>query len=154
MGLKVYLYSFFNLGARWGGGMGAVGHARVVMPYKETRCPFCRELGGYQVQPEWVCNIWPTPGRSKSLFHPQDTLTYWNQPTAGGWRKIRIEFKGRRFNFVNLCFLLNPLNAELNPICLLLALLEAHHIFHVSRIRVKFHLLSVGIIRRSPYFPR
>jgi len=32
--------------------------------------------------------------------------------------------------------LLNPLNAELNPICHLLALLEAHHILHISRIRV------------------
>jgi len=31
----------------------------------------------------------------------------------------------------------NPLNAELNPICHLLALLGAHHIFHVSRIRVE-----------------
>jgi hypothetical protein len=31
---------------------------------------------------------------------------------------------------------LNPLNAELNPICHLLALLGAHHIFHVSMIRV------------------
>jgi hypothetical protein len=31
----------------------------------------------------------------------------------------------------------NPLNTELNPICHLLALLGAHHIFHVSRIRVK-----------------
>jgi hypothetical protein len=31
----------------------------------------------------------------------------------------------------------NPLNAKLNPICHLLALLEAHHILHVSRIRVK-----------------
>jgi hypothetical protein len=30
----------------------------------------------------------------------------------------------------------NPLNAQLNPICHLLALLGAHHIFHVSRIRV------------------
>jgi len=30
----------------------------------------------------------------------------------------------------------NPLNAELNPICQLLALLGAHHILHVSRIRV------------------
>jgi len=41
---------------------------------------------------------------------------------------------------------INPLNAELNPICHLLALLGAHHILHVSRIRVKltntFHLLS------------
>jgi len=35
--------------------------------------------------------------------------------------------------------LINPLNAELNPICHLLALLGAHHILHVSRIRVKEH---------------
>ena len=27
----------------------------------------------------------------------------------------------------------NPLNAELNPICPLLALFQAHHILHVSR---------------------
>jgi len=32
---------------------------------------------------------------------------------------------------------LNPLNAALNPTCHLLALLGAHHILHVSRIRVK-----------------
>jgi len=31
---------------------------------------------------------------------------------------------------------INPLNAELNPICHLLALIGAHHILHVSRIRV------------------
>jgi hypothetical protein len=30
----------------------------------------------------------------------------------------------------------NPLNAKLNPICHLLALLGAHHILHVSSIRV------------------
>jgi len=33
--------------------------------------------------------------------------------------------------------LINPLNAELNPICHLLALLGVHHFLHVSRIRVK-----------------
>ena len=33
-------------------------------------------------------------------------------------------------------YTVNPLNAELNPICYLLALL-AHHFLHVSRIRVK-----------------
>jgi len=33
--------------------------------------------------------------------------------------------------------ILNPLNAELNLICHLLALLGAHHIFHVSGLRVK-----------------
>jgi len=32
--------------------------------------------------------------------------------------------------------ILNPLNAELNPICHLLALLGVHHFLHVSRIRV------------------
>jgi len=30
----------------------------------------------------------------------------------------------------------NPLNAKLNPICHLLALLGAHHILHISRVRV------------------
>ena len=32
---------------------------------------------------------------------------------------------------------INPLNAELNPICHLLALVGAHNILHVSRIKVK-----------------
>ena len=32
---------------------------------------------------------------------------------------------------------INPLNAKFNPICHLLALLGAHHIFHVSGLRVK-----------------
>ena len=32
---------------------------------------------------------------------------------------------------------INPLNAELNPICHLPTLLGAHHIFHVSGLRVK-----------------
>jgi hypothetical protein len=31
---------------------------------------------------------------------------------------------------------INPLNGELNPICHLLALLGAHHILHISRIRI------------------
>ena len=34
----------------------------------------------------------------------------------------------------DLC--LNPLNTELSPICHLLALLGAHHTFHVSGLRV------------------
>jgi len=38
-------------------------------------------------------------------------------------------------------FTIDPLNAELNPICHLLALLGAHHILHVSRIRVKEQIL-------------
>ena len=39
--------------------------------------------------------------------------------------------------YVNFVWGINLLNAELNPICHFLALLGAHHILHVSRIRVK-----------------
>jgi len=39
---------------------------------------------------------------------------------------------------------INPLNVELNPICHLLALLGAHHIFHVSRIRVNIFCVLVA----------
>jgi hypothetical protein len=39
---------------------------------------------------------------------------------------------------VNLAFkYINQLSAQLNPICHLLTLLGAHHILHVSRVRVK-----------------
>ena len=38
---------------------------------------------------------------------------------------------------VTLKTFINPLNAELNPICYLLALLGVHHFLHVSRLRVK-----------------
>ena len=41
------------------------------------------------------------------------------------------------FCMMELLPFLNPLNAKLNPICHFLALLGAHHIHHVSRIRVK-----------------
>ena len=39
--------------------------------------------------------------------------------------------------------LINPLNAELNPICYLLALLRAHHFLHISKIRVKSLILRL-----------
>jgi len=39
---------------------------------------------------------------------------------------------------------INPLNAEINPICHLLELLGAHHIFHVSGLRVNVDLQEVG----------
>ena len=37
----------------------------------------------------------------------------------------------------DLCIDINPLNAELNPIRHLLALVGARHIVHVSRVRIK-----------------
>ena len=64
-----------------------------------------------------------------------------------GKAKERGQFLNKRLSFHSYFFqtLLNPLNPELNPICYLLALLEAHHFLHVSRIRVKlltFRLLT------------
>jgi len=41
---------------------------------------------------------------------------------------------------------INPLNAELNPICHLLALLEAHHIFHVSGLRVNHEFVRCRVL--------
>ena len=49
---------------------------------------------------------------------------------------------------------INPLNAELNPICCLLTLLGAHSFLHVSRIRVKsftLRLLMSYIYMEHPF---
>jgi len=60
------------------------------------------------------------------------------------WQKCVIETPGT-FGVPNRIFrntgaeIFYPLNAELNPIYHLLALLGAHHILHVSGIRVKTH---------------
>jgi len=42
--------------------------------------------------------------------------------------------------------LFNPLNAKLNPICHLLALLGAHPILHFSRVRVNDVLLYADVV--------
>jgi hypothetical protein len=55
-------------------------------------------------------------------------------------RKRSITFLFTLFVFIKM---INPLNAELNPICRFLALLGAHHILHVSRIRVNENFKSV-----------
>jgi len=57
-----------------------------------------------------------------------------------GWRLKHVEWTCRIINRL-LCVasrwtVINTLNAELNPICHLLALLVAHHILHIGRIRV------------------
>ena len=48
---------------------------------------------------------------------------------------------GISINPIIVLFQFNPLNAELNPIRHLLALVRARHIVHVSRIRVNGRLL-------------
>jgi hypothetical protein len=52
------------------------------------------------------------------------------------YNKSSIQQEGKSFH-QQIRFKFNPLNAELNPICHLLTLLGAHHILHVSGVRVK-----------------
>jgi len=55
------------------------------------------------------------------------------------WRKLEtaliVQHLELKVIFYKIFF--NPLNAELNPICNLLALFGTHPVLHVSRIRVK-----------------
>jgi len=64
--------------------------------------------------------------------------------------KLGVRFKNVTFQFSITFF--NPLNAELNPICHLLALLGVHHFLHVSRIRVKSLTLRLKV-KQSHYRP-
>ena len=51
---------------------------------------------------------------------------------------------------LNVKITFNTLNAKLNPICHLLALLGAHHILHVSRIRVNVVTnFKIQVIQKS-----
>jgi type III secretory pathway component EscR len=53
------------------------------------------------------------------------------------WRKLTTNLAPSDSSCFQVGVLLNPLNTELNPVCYLLALLGAHPILHVSRIRIK-----------------
>ena len=67
----------------------------------------------------------------------------WAEVNVFVWLSYAVRSFMHVFSFCSdpLCievwYSFNPLNAELNPICYLLALLGAHHFLHVSRIRVK-----------------
>jgi len=88
------------------------------------------------------------------------TLSWWRLPghwqfsdeTLGGWATVllpssppaagtllcgRTAGETQTYRESTAVLTVNPLNAELNPICYLLALLGAHHFLHVSRIGVK-----------------
>ena len=69
----------------------------------------------------WPCSCWTLTAQSKILIHYCILLDFYvNYTMMHGSTNIKF----------------NPLNAELNPICYLLALL-AQNFLHVSRIRVK-----------------
>jgi hypothetical protein len=55
------------------------------------------------------------------------------------------------FNYYNQKFIINPLNAELNPTCHLLAFLGAHHILHISRIWVNITKVYITMYNTYSY---
>jgi hypothetical protein len=67
----------------------------------------------------WLCHVCLSPILPKCLH-----LSAWLQLGGFSWNLMLGSF-------------INPFKAELNPICHLLALLGAHPIFLISRIRVK-----------------
>jgi hypothetical protein len=71
--------------------------------------------------------------------HKQGVL----ETCRGTWFSLNwMKSASRWFHYTDI----NPLNAELNPICHLLALLGAHHILHVSRIRVKINVSEFELL--------
>ena len=71
--------------------------------------------------------------------HEQYPLPGREEGDGGGEGRGRLPFGPKMSKLY-----LNPLNAELSPICHLLVLLGAHHILHISRIRVKGHFNSLN----------
>jgi len=87
-------------------------------------------------------------------------------PTNNIMETTYITNKGKMMDTIEIYYIsretknnnqINPLNAELNPICHLLALLGAHHILYLSRIRVndkltvKPNAIFDVVVREDPY---
>ena len=120
---------------------------RLLNDYRRFRGSHCHQLQG-RVQEDYSSSILKLSilwiflyqntqfiTRTKCTVLTLNPLTWkiWRAPNnASNWQMgFNSAFKG----LINTN--INPLNAELNPICHLLGLLGAHHILHVSRIRVK-----------------
>jgi len=78
---------------------------------------------------------------SLSSWHFQQTLQQsaceFTSNILLAFERHMTDHKSQVVRFSTFVFIFNPLKPELNPICYLLALLGAHHLLHVSRIRVK-----------------
>jgi hypothetical protein len=107
----------------------------VIISTKSPRCASWHSVGSIPV---------PAEGTSLSRWLSSTAVVCFNYKAPVVW------------SFDTLCHLtvmsvskINPLNAELNPICHLLALLGARLIFHVSRIMVNY--LRTWCITLSTY---
>jgi len=95
-------------------------------------CWYRGKAFGYNQWYSWQsCSMTNGPWNDDSVSASEKiTQILWNPNVP--YRFFALLHRACCFDYV-----FNPLNAELNPICYLLALLGAHHFLHVSRIRVK-----------------
>ena len=85
---------------------------------------------------------WPQEGWIKKKHY---TLLYIGLKTSKGQHGTGSLITGCATQCILGFEPINTLNAELNPICHLLALLGAHHILHVSSIRVNERMCKLRI---------
>ena len=62
--------------------------------------------------------------------------------TVTGIVTFNLDIRSVHYLLNHFRSIIKPLNAKLNPICYLLALLGAHHFLHFSRIRVKQYFVQ------------
>ena len=89
-----------------------------------------------------MCSLWMLPRVGGTNRKPLWRVQRFLNNRIKLWplnNKVNFPLLVRKYvvTICDIAFCINLLNAELNPICYLLALLGAHHFLHVSRIRVK-----------------
>jgi len=112
----------------------------VTYPFKKKSHGIRSILVGSKAAPGLLQHVWVEMDYWLSICHV--TWDRYTDPLRG------VKKKKREFSFPSVGHMLiywyilltavgfNPLNTKLNPTCHLLALLGAHHIFHVSSVRV------------------
>ena len=103
----------------------------------------CGSDGSKSLEPFCIIDTFPLPIHFISHLNPVQLPCRWRQHYfLKCWDVFTVLYsvilQGCHLNVDTLSvWHINPLNAKLNPICHLLALLGAHHIFQISRVRVK-----------------
>ena len=124
-------------------------HWRQVLIHKEISMWF---ISDYSPNKEWYAgtpscyrqqfnvNNYTSSEHDNHIFNVQEVLK--KQLTKSNCQYISFQIHcatntNVTISLPNSPFIINPLNAKLNPIRHLLALVGAHHILHVSRIRLQ-----------------
>jgi len=116
-----------------------------------TRPDWCRNHSNVPFNEyQWICVLEKSAGIWNSPFtvSSDDFENEWSYDSIPTYAFVVCCAYGLTLSYSILPFYINPLNVELNPIWHLLALLGAHHIFHVSRIRVK-HCKNTSTINQQ-----